>query len=71
MNDYNDNRIDKHINTPFINRIFYSIQNDHYEVYALYGVLIITLIVMLCLLVDTTDDYYETNRFLRNINKRD
>jgi magnesium-transporting ATPase (P-type) len=73
-NKYNDeyaiespSTIGSYFNTRFMNRIFFSIKNTSYEVYIMYAVLFITLIILIMITMDSTEDYYETQRHIRYV----
>ncbi len=52
------------IDKPFINNIFFHIKNNTYEIYVMWSLLVITILLLLSLLVKDSNDDLETNRIL-------
>ena len=44
-------------NNRFMNSVFHSVRNQSYEVYVMYGLIILVLIIMIMMTVDSIYDY--------------
>jgi len=51
-----------------LTKIFHEIHNNNYEIYCMWSVLIITIIVLFCIIGSLVVDYQETKRFINEPN---
>jgi hypothetical protein len=72
MNNVNNvdniNNVDRQINkwyvSPTINRMFFNIKNDSFEIMIMWFLLIITIVILLSLVISDIDDRLETQRVI-------